>query len=712
MCSITLEKGLFSPFYSDIFRSSMVKISKEETQKRLGKLRKLINRHRYLYHVLDRQEISDEALDSLKKELFDLEQKSPELITPDSPTQRVAGKPLRGFSKVKHPRPMLSFNDAFSEQDMTDWESRFERILPGAKKNGFYCELKIDGLAIELTYKKSSLYIGSTRGDGLVGEDVTQNLKTVEAIPLVMPDSKEVEANLKKEGLEKFTTAINKALKEELIIRGEVFITKKDFGRINKEQEKFGLKTYANPRNLAAGSVRQLDPKITASRHLDSFAYSLVTDMGQKTHEEEHLILRALEFKTNPHNKSSKGLTEIQKFRDYWEKHRDKLDYEIDGVVVILNDERSFEKVGTIGKAPRGAIAYKFSPREAETVVEDIIVQVGRTGVLTPVAKLKPVQIGGTTVSRATLHNLDEIKRLGIKIGDTVIVGRAGDVIPDVKKVIKELRTGKEKEFHMPKKCPVCGEPIRQAQDQVAYKCVNKNCPAIRREAIYHFVSKKAFDIDGVGPKIIDQLMDAALIHDAADLFIIKKEDLLNLERFAERSAENTINAIKGKKEVSLNKFIYSLGIDHVGEETAFTLAKKFKKLDNIKKASLEELKSVSDIGPIVAESIYNWFQRKYNQALIKKFRAAGVRVLEEKTFAKSEKLAGKTFVLTGTLESLGRDEAKEMIRELGGDVSGSVSKSTDYVVAGSEPGSKLDKATKLGLKIISEKEFLKILAM
>jgi len=701
-------------------------MEKLDAQKRMEKLREVINHHRHLYHVLDKQEISDEALDSLKKELFDLEQQFPELITQDSPTQRVGGKPLKEFTKVRHSKPMLSFNDAFDKKDMKEWEARFEKIHPGSSKQGYYCELKIDGLAIELAYKNGVLEVSSTRGDGLTGEDVTQNLKTVDAIPL----------NLK---------IVNCKLKipAQLVVRGEVFITKKDFERINKEQEKAGLKAYANPRNLAAGSVRQLDPKITASRNMDSFAYSLVTDLGQKTHEEEHQILKSLGFKTNPHNKFAKDLDEVQQFRDYWEKHRDKLNYEIDGVVVILNDEKSFQRTGIVGKAPRGATAYKFSPRESETVVEDIIIQVGRTGVLTPVAKLKPVSIGGTTVSRATLHNLDEIRRLGVKIGDTVIVGRAGDVIPDVKKVLKELRTGKEKEFRMPKKCPVCGELVRKIEDQVAYKCINKNCPAIRREAIYHLISKKALDIDGVGPKIIDQLMDAALINDAADLFTLEKEDLLNLERFAERSAENTIKALQDKKKVSLNKFIYALGIDHVGEETALAIAKfaiaklkvsarggpasggkseslsrvqvkgtlKIKELTNFfKHTKLEELQNIPDIGPIVAQSIFDWFQRSYNKKLLEKFEKAGIEIRIEKTSAKSEKLAGKTFVLTGTLDTLGRDEAKDRIRELGGDVSSSVSKNTDYVVAGSEPGSKYDEAKKLGVKVINEKEFLKML--
>lgn len=661
-------------------------IPKQEARERIEKLKTAINKHRYFYHVLDKQEISEEALDSLKKELFDLEQEFPELVTADSPTQRVGGKPLKEFSKVKHPKPMLSFNDAFDQEDMKEWEARFEKIFPGAKNGGYYCELKIDGLAIELKYKKGLLEVASTRGDGLIGEDVTQNLKTVEAVPLVLTD------------------------KIDVAVRGEVFITKNDFERINKEQKKGGLKAYANPRNLAAGSIRQLDPKVTASRGLDSFAYSLVTDLGQKTHEEEHLILKSLGFKTNPHNKFAKDLNEVRKFRDYWEEHRDKLDYEIDGIVVILNDERSFQRTGVVGKAPRGAIAYKFSPKEAETIVEDIIVQVGRTGTLTPVAVLRPVQIGGTTVSRATLHNLDEIRRLGLKIKDTVIVGRAGDVIPDIKKVLKELRTGKEKDFHMPKRCPVCDSPVEQIAGQVAFKCANKDCPAIKREGIYHFVSRKALDIDGVGPKIIDQLMAAALIKDAADLFTLKTEDLLNLERFAEKSAQNAIDAIQAKKKVPLHKFIYALGIPHVGEETAFVLAKRFHKLDNLGKASKEDLANIPDVGPVVAESIYEWFGKSYNSKLISKFKKAGVKVVEEKPARHSKKLKGKAFVLTGSLEKMSREEAKEKIREYGGDVSSSVSKNTDYMVAGTEPGSKYERAKKLGVKIINEKEFLSML--
>lgn len=695
-------------------------MNKADAKKRIEKLREVINHHRYLYHVLDKQEMSDEALDSLKKELFDLEQEFPDLITPDSPTQRIGGQPLKEFKKFKHPEPMLSFNDAFGPEDMSAWEQRLFNALDlseNARKNasqeklgGYYCELKIDGLAIELVYKNGILETGSTRGDGVTGEDVTQNLKTVEAVPLRLLDWEEIEKNLSKSGLDKFSKAVEKAAKSELIVRGEVFLTKKEFENINRQQKKAGLKEYANPRNLAAGSIRQLDPKITAARKLDSFAYDIITDLGQETHEEEHLLLKAMGFKINPHNKRFSDMAGVEGFRNKWEKDREGLDYEIDGIVVLVNDNGAFSRLGVVGKSPRGGIAYKFSPKEAQTVLEDIIVQVGRTGVLTPVAVLRPVNIGGTTVSRATLHNIDEIERLGLKIGDTVIVGRAGDVIPDVKKVITELRTGKEKNFKMPTKCPVCGEPVKRVEGQVAFKCVNKNCPALKREAIYHFVSRKAFNIDGIGPKIIDQLMDSALIKDAADLFSLEKGDLLNLERFAEKSAANTIESIRDKKEVPLDKFIYALGIEHVGEETAFALARKFKKLDILKKASLEELSATPDIGPVVAQSIYGWFQNKYNQNLLDKFKKAGVKVLEERIRPGHDKLAGKTFVLTGALEALGREEAQDKIRSLGGDVSSSVSKNTDYVVIGAEPGSKYEKAKKLGVKTITEKEFLKMI--
>jgi DNA ligase (NAD+) len=660
--------------------------TRSEAKTRVQKLRESINHHRYQYHVLDKQEISEEALDSLKKELFDLEQEFPDLITPDSPTQRVGGEPLKKFAKVEHPSRMLSLNDAFSLDDMEEWIARLERIDPKAINKGFYCELKIDGLAMELWYRDGNLAIGATRGNGVIGEDVTQNLKTIDAIPLTIDN------------------------RREFIVRGEVFLPKKEFERVNKEQAAAGKATYANPRNLAAGAVRQLNPKITASRRLDSYAYDIVTELGLETHEQEHEMLKKLGFKINPHNAFAQNLEEVQKFRNYWEKNREKLNYEIDGIVVIVNDSAMFNKLGVIGKTPRGAVAYKFSPREATTRINNIIVTVGRTGTLTPLAMLEPVEIGGTTVSRATLHNMDEIARLGVKIGDTVVVGRAGDVIPDIKKVLLELRTGAERDFKMPKKCPVCSESVQQIPGQVAFKCVNRNCPALRQTAIHHVVSRSAFDIDGIGPQIINSLMDAGLVQDSADLFALIKEDFLNLDRFAEKSSQNALDAIQSKKEIPFSRFIYALGIDHVGEETAFDLARRFHSIEKLRNASLENLKAVPDIGPVVSQSIYDWFQKTYNQKLVDKFLKLGVKVIEEKPRKGATKLAGKTFVLTGTMESMSRDQAKERIRELGGDVSSSVSKETDYVVVGAEPGSKFDKAQKLGIKTLTERNFLQLI--
>jgi len=679
-------------------------MDKKQAKERIGKLREEIRHYSYLYHVLDKPDISDSAFDTLKNELEELEYKFPDLVTSDSPTQRVSGKPLDKFEKFHHPAPMLSFNDAFSKGEMEDWITRNEKIVKDFDKNGFYCELKIDGLAIELVYENDILKIGATRGDGLIGEDVTSNLKTVGVIPL------------------RLTGKISRFRLKTLVVRGEVFLNKKEFERINKDLEKKREKTYANPRNLAAGSIRQLDPKITASRHLDSFAYGLIGDFGQKTHEEEHRILKTLGFKINPHNRFCGNLGEVEEFRNYWEKTREKLEYEIDGIVVLVNDNAVFKKLGVIGKAPRGAIAYKFSPREAETIVEDVIWQVGRTGVLTPVAVLRPIEIGGTTVSRATLHNFDEIKRLGVKINDTVIVGRAGDVIPDIGEVLKKMRTGKEKEIRVPLKCPFCGSKVINIKDEVAYRCSDKNCGAIQREKIYHFASKKAFDIVGVGPKIIDKLIDAGLISDAADLFSLKKEGLIPLESlprrkpkaflrgFAEKSASNIINSIQSKKNVKLERFLFGLGIPQVGEETAFDLAKYLGSLEKIKNSSIEELEKIQDVGPKVAESIYKWFREKKNLEFLQKLKKAGITILNPKSEIRNPKLKGKTFVFTGEMESMSREEAKEKVRELGGDMSESVSKDTDFVVIGSEPGSKYDKARKLGVKIISEQEFLKMI--
>ena len=680
-------------------------MTKQEAKQRIGKLKKLINRHRYLYHVLDQQEMSDAALDSLKKELFDLEQKFPEFITEDSPTQRVGGKPLEKFEKVRHLKPMLSFNDAFSEKDMDDWLERISKLLTENEKSqiDFYCELKIDGLAIELVYENEIFKTGSTRGDGIIGENVTQNLKTIEAIPL-------------KIGTENSSLLANRELfSGELVVRGEVFLSKKEFEKVNKEQQKAGLPTYANPRNLAAGSVRQLDPKITANRHLDSFAYDLITDpplLSQKwgTHEEKHKILKAFGFKTNPNNKYCANLSEVFEFHKYAQKIREKIHYEIDGIVVIVNSNKIFEKLGVVGKAPRGAIAFKFPGKQATTIVEDIKVQIGRTGVLTPVAYLKPVRVGGVTISRATLHNEDEIKRLGLKIGDTVIVGRAGDVIPDIIKVLPELRTGREKEFRMPKNCPACGSKVIKPEGEVLTRCANSNCFVQKREYFYHFVSKGVFDIDGFGPKTVDQLLTEGLASDPADLFELREGDLLTLERFAEKSSKNLIEAIQAKKEIVLPKFIFALGIRNVGEETSQDLAEYFSSLEKLKKASFEKLQEVEDIGPVVAKSIFEWFSQKTNQKFLEKLKKVGVKIQYQKSKIKNQKFEGKIFVLTGGLEIMTRDETKQKIRQLGGEISESVSKKIDFVIVGSEPGSKYEKAKKLGIKTIKEEEFLEML--
>jgi len=682
-------------------------MTKQQTKKRIEKLKKVISHHRYLYHVLDKQEISDAALDSLKKELFDLEKEFPEFITPDSPTQRIGGKPLEKFKKAKHPKPMLSFNDAFSEKDMKDWVLRISKLLTKKEVSeiDFFCELKIDGLAIELIYENGVLKTGSTRGDGIIGEDITQNLKTIEAIPLKI--RKEPSSFL--EG----TRFLSK-----VVVRGEVFISKKEFERFKT--------TYANPRNLAAGSVRQLDPKITASRHLDSFAYDLIKGdpffLGERvsaTHEEKHKILKKLGFKINNYNKFCKDLSEIFKFHKNIQKIRERIPYEIDGIVVIVNSNKIFNKLGIVGKAPRGAIAFKFPGKQATTIIEDIKVQVGRTGALTPVACLKPVQVGGVMISRATLHNEDEIKRLKVKIGDTVVIERAGDVIPDIVKVLSEMRTGEEKEFKMPKLCPVCKSKITRPKGEAVSRCSNSECFAQKKEYFHHFVSKGAFNIEGLGEKIVDQLVEENLVSDPADLFELKQGDLLSLKRFAEKSAENIIRAIQGKKEITLPRFIFALGIRNVGEETSLDLAKQFSALggpasgwgclEKLQKAKLEELENIQDVGPIVAKSIYNWFREKGNIEYLKKFKKIGIKIKSVGAIHELP-LQDKTFVLTGGLETMARDEAKDKIRQLGGDISESVSNQTDYLIVGLDPGSKYQKAKKLGIKIINEKEFLNLI--
>src|SRR3990167_335426 len=657
---------------------------KAEAKERILKLRKLIDKYRYDYHVLNKLEISEAAFDSLKHELKKLEDEFPELITSDSPTQRVAGKPLKEFKKIRHSFPMLSLEDVFSEKEFSEWAVRIKKLSPGADFE-FYSELKFDGLALSLVYENGGLQYAATRGDGNIGEDVTQNVRTMESVPLSIAEKRRVE------------------------VRGEAIITNKNFEAINKEQKKKGLKEYANSRNLAAGSLRQLDPKIIASRKLDFFAYDILGP-DFENHSEEHKTLAKLGFKIGGANELiCKNLEEVFKHHKKIANTREKIPYTIDGLVVSVNSNKLFQRLGVVGKTPRGAIAYKFAARESSTVVENIIVQVGRTGALTPVAILRPVQIGGVTVSRATLHNEDEIKRLGLKIGDSVIVGRAGDVIPDIIKVLPELRTGGEKNFHMPRICPVCGKPVKKMlEGGVGVYCLNQKCPARHREWMYHFVSRKAFNIDGLGPKILNAFFDFGLIQDIPDIFELKEGDIAPLERFGEKSAENLVKSINNAKKITLARFIYGLGILHIGEETAIDLAEHYRSLEKIESADFDELNNIPNIGEVVAKSLYDWFRDEHNKNLIKKL----LRYVEIENPKKraSGKFTGKTFVLTGELESMSRDEAKARIRELGGDSSETVSKNTDYVVAGANPGSKFARAQKLGVKIMDEKEFLKMI--
>ncbi|MBI2098571.1 MAG: NAD-dependent DNA ligase LigA [Candidatus Wildermuthbacteria bacterium] len=678
-------------------------MTKEEARKRIEKLREVINRQRYLYHVLDRPDISDEVHDSLKHELWQLEQQFPDLITPDSPTQRVGGEPLDKFEKVSHRVPMLSIEDVFSEEELQDWEEYLKRLsadkagLSEKEQFEYFAELKIDGFAVSLVYRDGVFARGATRGNGRVGEDVTQNLKTIESIPLKLERFEFRDSNFE------FPPS-------ELEVRGEVYMEKRAFERFNEERKKSGEELFANPRNLAAGSIRQLDPKLAASRPLKFMAYDLVTAFGQTKHSEEHALLRALGFKTDDTAKRCQNLTEVV---SYWKevgRKREQLPFHIDGIVVQVDNNVVFEKFGVAGKGYRGIRALKFAGKQAVTKLLDIQVRVGRTGAVTPVAILEPVRVGGVTISRATLHNEDEIKRLGVNIGDTVVVERAGDVIPAVVRVIEDLRTGSERAFRMPEVCPMCKSRLVLLRGEVIRRCPNTECMAKRREYLYHFVSKKAFDIDGLGPRIADQLMEQGLVQDAADLFALTDGDLVPLERFAEKSAANLLGAIRRSKRISLGRFVYALGIRHVGEETAADLAERWGSLGKLQRASKEELEQVRDVGSVVAKSIGDWFAQKENREFVERLQKAGVKIQSEKRQVASEKLRGQTFVLTGSLETMTRDEAKQKIRALGGEISESVSRKTAYVVAGNEPGSKLEKAKELKVRILIEKEFLAML--
>lgn len=651
---------------------------------RIKKLSDQINELRYRYHVLDDPGVTDEIYDSLTQELIELEQAYPQFKQKNSPTGRIGGVALDKFEKVEHQSRMLSINDAFSKDEMKSWETRVKKILPEVSFT-YYVELKFDGLAISLRYKRGELAIAATRGDGFVGENVTNNIRTIQSIPWELPR------------------------KDTLEIRGEAIMTKDGWRALNARQQKENKPLYANTRNAAAGSIRQLDPKITASRNLQYYAYDILDEQFE-THEEVHKKLKELGFRFTKYQKVAKNLEDVFKFYDEIEKVRETLPFGIDGIVVSINELDIFRRLGVVGKAPRGMVAFKFPPEQATTVVENIGINVGRTGKLTPVAHLRPVFVGGTTVSRATMHNEDEIRRLDVKIGDTVVIQRAGDVIPDVVSVLPKLRTGKEKKFVMPKNCPVCKTPVEKRgtgkEKSVDYFCVNQNCPTKNIRAMEHFVS--AFDIYTVGPKVLQRFKDEGLISDVVDLFYLKPEDIQSLERFGEKSAENIVNSIQEHKKITLPKFIYSLGIPHVGEETGFDLAMRFGSIENLMAASRDEVNAIPNIGTVVAQSITDWFANKANKGLVKNLITAGIKI--ETIKIKTTPLTGKSVIVTGSLDSMSRDEAKEAVREAGGDWVSSVSKNTDYLVVGDSPGSKFDKAQKLGVKIIEEKEFLKLL--
>ncbi|HVZ75809.1 MAG TPA: NAD-dependent DNA ligase LigA [Candidatus Paceibacterota bacterium] len=662
----------------------------KEILARYQKLVRELNRHRHLYHVLDTPEIPDQAYDELEQELLRIEREYPDIVAPDSPTLRVGGPVLPQFKKVAHAVAQWSFNDAFSEADIRAFDARVKKAL-GVERVEYDCELKIDGLKIVLTYEKGVLKTAATRGNGLVGEDVTHNVRTIESVPLSL------------------------ARPVDLIVEGEVWMSERSLEKLNEERKKNSEPPFANPRNAAAGSIRQLDPKIAAARNLNTFMYDVAqtSDTLPPTQEEELEYLRGLGLKVNPHHETVSSVEDVLAYWEKWKGRNRAEGYWLDGVVVKVNERAYQERLGYTGKAPRFAVAFKFPAEQVTTVVEDIVLQVGRTGVLTPVAHLKPVSVAGTTVSRATLHNEDEIKRLDVRVGDTVILQKAGDVIPDIVKVLVELRTGKEKPYKWPTHVAECGGEgaIERIPGEAAWRCVARDSFAVKRRVLRHFASRGALNIEGLGESTVDALLESGLVVNFDDFFTLEEGDALTLEGFAEVSAKKLIASIaKVAKRVPLSRLVTGLSIPHVGEETAILLAQNFKTIDDVAKASTQELEDINGIGEVVAQAIHAWFKDKDNKKLIERLKKV-ITIVSEKASARTNlPLAGKTFVLTGGLSTLSRDEAKERIRARGGDVSSSVSKKTTYVVAGDDAGSKLDKARELGVRMLSEEEFLKLL--
>ncbi|WP_333870798.1 NAD-dependent DNA ligase LigA [Desulforamulus putei] len=661
-----------------------------EIKARVEELRREIDHHNYLYYVLDKPGITDAQYDQLMQQLIQLEAAHPELITPDSPTQRVGGQVQQGFQAVPHRVPMLSLGNAFGEADLREFDRRVRTNLPGEEVE-YVVELKIDGLAVSLWYENGLLVRGATRGNGEYGEDITANLRTVKAIPL--------------------------RLKEDvpfLEVRGEAYMPKDSFVRLNEAREEAGEPLFANPRNAAAGSLRQLDPGVTASRNLSIFMYAIghLEGPGPRSHAAALAWLKQLGFRVNQHYKVCQDISQVIDYCAKWHEKRFDLPYAIDGLVIKVNSLDQQQRLGATLKSPRWAIAYKFPAEQAVSTIKDIILRVGRTGVLTPTAILEPVQLAGTTVSRATLHNEDIIRQKDIRIGDKALIQKAGDIIPEVLQVFPEQRTGEERVFAMPATCPECDSPVVRVPGEAAHRCTNRNCPAIFREGIIHFVSRGAMDITGLGESIVTQLIKAGLVKDPADLYSLRYEDLIKLERMGARSSQNLLDAIEASKNNSLARLLFALGIRHVGERAAKILARQFGSMQALMAATVEDLTVIPEIGPKIAESVVDYFSRPDNRRLVERLARAGVNMQENKgqPDPANQPLAGKTFVVTGTLGAFSRQEAQEAIEKLGGKVSSSVSKKTDYVVVGENPGSKYDKARQLGIPILSEEEFTKLL--
>jgi len=658
----------------------------DKAKKRIDELREQLREHSYRYYVLDDPTISDRDYDMMLRELEDLEREFPQYQSPDSPTQKVGGAPVSAFGTVRHDNPMLSLANAFNAQELRDFDKRVRNTVGDVS---YVLEHKIDGLSVLLEYENGSLVRGSTRGDGVTGEDVTSNIRTIRSIPL----------------------RLNKSV--TIQVRGEVFISKEAFKKLNGQREESGEPLFANPRNAAAGSLRQLDPHVTAKRPLDIFVFSVEAgEMTFSTHMEGLSYLNEIGLKTNPYKYTAGSISDVIEQCDIWREKRHSLDFEIDGLVIKVDNIVQREELGATSKSPRWAIAYKFPPEQKTSVIRDIFVQVGRTGVLTPTAEFDPVLVAGSTVSRATLHNEDNIKAKDIRIGDTVVIQKAGDVIPEVVEVVKEKRTGDEKVFEMPARCPACGSEVIRLEGEAAVRCTGTQCPAQQRRLLIHFASRDAMDIEGLGPAVVDSLVDNDLIHDAADLYTLTAEQLLPLERMAQKSADNLIHAIGESKDRGLARLLFALGIPLVGTRAAWLLAERFGEIDSLMAASEEDITAIHEIGAKIAESLTHFFSQPDNQDVIERLRGAGVRMTEEKKVpvAVSEAVTGKTFVLTGTLPTMKRTEAKERIEFMGGKVTGSVSKNTDYVVAGEDPGSKYDKAMELNVPILDEAALLELL--